>query len=112
MTSRIIKQSSLIVLLLLPFFLFNQLIMGQSASTIVSPIGSRVGGIVAHLVALIIAPLINQARQQPPSPHPLEARVTTLVEAANGLSVHVELLRKSLATRQEPIYPFTFCCRR
>ena len=39
--------------------IFNQLIMGQTASTIVGDIDSWVGSIIAYLIALVIALTVN-----------------------------------------------------
>ena len=73
--------------------------MGNTVSSIVGAVGSWVGGIVAHLVALTLAPLFNQVRPQPP---PLDARVNDLIVAVNGLSTRVERLTALLDTRQDP----------
>lgn len=72
--------------------------MGNSASTIAGTIESWLGGIAAHLLALIIAPIINQVRQQ----HPPPAQMDDLVTAVNGLSEQVVHLREDLAARHEP----------
>lgn len=76
--------------------------MGNQASTIANAGGSWVGRIAAHLVALIIAPIVNQVNQQTSPPNPLEARMDALIKAATSLSRQVELLREDLAARQEP----------
>lgn len=73
---------------------------------IASAIGSWVGGIVAHLIALIIAPRFNQVSQQPPRsptnlPHPLEAQMNLLVQSVSGLNNRVDRLLDQLAARQE-----------
>ena len=76
--------------------------MGNQTSTIASAVGSWVRGIVAHLVALIIAPMVTQVSQRPPPPHPLQAEIDVLVELVNGLNRQVEILCEDLAARQEP----------
>lgn len=76
--------------------------MGNTASSIASAIGSWLGGIAAHLLALMLAPIIEKVRQDPPPPHPLEARMDVLLQSVNGLSRQVELLREDLAARQDP----------
>lgn len=76
--------------------------MGNQASTIASAVSNWVGGVAAHLFALIIAPVVNQVSQRPPPPHHLEAWMDNLVELMTGLSRQIELLREDLVARQEP----------
>ena len=83
-------------------FSFKQLIMGQTASNIASAAGSWLGGIVAHLAALIMAPILSRVSKKISPPHPLEARMDDLLEAVRDLSGQVELFREFLAARPDP----------
>jgi len=99
--------------LTLVLFSFDRLIMGNQASTIASAVGRWVGGIAAHLIALIIAPIVNRISQQPPPPrpsqtqqtpppHPSQIQMDDLVNAVTGMRLELALLRVDLAARHEP----------
>ena len=76
--------------------------MSQTASNIASAIGRWVGGIIAHLVALILTPIINRVSQRIHTPHPLEARVDDLIGDVRGLRDLYNHLMEVLETRPEP----------
>ena len=64
---------------------FNQLIMGQSASTIVGHVNSWASGIIAYMVALFIALTVNRENQRFLFAC-LEARINDVVRALRNLS--------------------------
>ena len=82
---------------------FKQLIMGQTASNIASAARSWLGGIVAHLAALIIAPILRRVSKKFSPSHPLDAQMDDLLAVVRGLSERVDLLRGDLAARPDPL---------
>lgn len=81
-------------------------------TSLFSALGSRLGGFVSHLLALVFAPLLNKVREifipvPPPAPAPfllnLEASIARLTESNHRLSDQVEFLRGLLEARDGEI---------
>ena len=74
--------------------------------TLLGTLGSSLGGVAAHLFALVLAPVLHSVRQRlfpPPPPHPLKELLEELLHEVKSLSRQVESTHAILEPRDEPI---------
>ena len=88
---------------------FNQLVIGNTASTIASDTKNWIGGIIiTDLVALVIALTADRVNQLL-SLHYLKAPINDLVRVLKDLSDQVELLQNSYSSsRSISVYDETY----
>ncbi|KAL8749765.1 MAG: hypothetical protein Q9184_006677, partial [Pyrenodesmia sp. 2 TL-2023] len=80
--------------------------MGEKLTALLGTLGSWLGSIAAHVLALVIAPIYERVRERnnptPTPTDPLEAPIRELAAAVRGNSKELKSLKALLKDRLEP----------